>query len=70
LLFHAYVWVNFTELYIITNIGPLILYSDGKDDYILVNDNGSLEVWINQGKADTSVTVDGVRFADIDGDGV
>ncbi|KAL2066782.1 hypothetical protein VTL71DRAFT_2854 [Oculimacula yallundae] len=42
---------------------------DGKDDYILVNDDGSLEVWINRGVADTSMGIDGVRFADIDGDG-
>jgi hypothetical protein len=35
-----------------------------------VNDDGSLEVWINRGVADTSMGIDGVRFADVDGDGV
>lgn len=44
--------------------------SDGKDDYVLIGDEGSLWVWENQADADTSMTIDGVRFADIDGDGV
>lgn len=44
--------------------------SDGKDDYVYVDENGALFLWYNRGEADTTMAIDGLRFADIDGDGV
>jgi hypothetical protein len=43
---------------------------DGKDDYVYVGKNGALSVWYNRGTTDDSMTIDGLRFADIDSDGV
>lgn len=45
-------------------------FSNGKADYIFVDDNGAVNLWHNRGSADTSMAIDGLRFADIDGDGV
>lgn len=44
--------------------------SDGKDDYVYVDEDGGLTLWYNRGETDDSMTIDGLRFADIDGDGV
>ncbi|KAL8773359.1 MAG: hypothetical protein Q9209_001753 [Squamulea sp. 1 TL-2023] len=43
---------------------------DGKADYAVVGDSGELDVYINKGKADTSVIGDSVRLADLNGDGL
>lgn len=43
---------------------------DGKDDYVYVDEDGGLTLWYNRGETDDSMTIDGLRFADIDGDGV
>ncbi|XWX00175.1 hypothetical protein V2A60_008195 [Cordyceps javanica] len=40
---------------------------DGKDDYVVVGDHGSLSVWYNRGTVDDSMAIDGLRFADISG---
>jgi len=58
------------------------LNGDGRDDYVVVNDNGSVNAWINQGgdghggwldygQVATGITsyADRVRFADFNGDG-
>jgi hypothetical protein len=44
--------------------------SDGKDDYAYIDEAGALWLWYNRGVANDSMGVDGLRFADIDGDGV
>ena len=42
-----------------------------KVDYLIVNDtNGAISAYLNNGAADTAVTGDGVRIADLDGDGI
>lgn len=41
----------------------------GKADYIVLGDKGEVEVYINKGTADTSVVGDGIRLADLNGDG-
>lgn len=43
---------------------------DGKDDYVYIGEHGALSVWYNRGSTDDSMAIDGLRFADIDGDGV
>ena len=43
---------------------------DGKDDYSYIDENGGVWLWYNRGAGDTSTLIDGIRFADIDGDGV
>lgn len=44
--------------------------SDGKDDYAYVDNEGAIWLWWNKGVVDTTMALDGIRFADIDGDGV
>lgn len=44
-------------------------YSDGMDDYAYIDDNGAIWLWHNRGTGDTSMLIDGLHFADIDGDG-
>ena len=51
--------------------GSLTHQRDGRDDYVYVDENGALWFWWNSGEeADTTMAMDGLRFADIDGDGV
>ncbi|KAL8735840.1 MAG: hypothetical protein Q9181_002669 [Wetmoreana brouardii] len=45
------------------------LNGDGKADYVLVYDDGSIDVYLNHGEADTSVIGDGVRLASLSGKG-
>ncbi|OAA72425.1 lipolytic protein G-D-S-L family [Cordyceps fumosorosea ARSEF 2679] len=40
---------------------------DGKDDYVVIGDNGALSVWYTRGTTDDSMAIDGLRFADITG---
>jgi hypothetical protein len=48
----------------------LISCSDGMDDYVYVDQDSALWIWWNRGFGDTSMAIDGLRFADIDGDGL
>lgn len=36
---------------------------DGRDDYVHIGDQGSLNVWYNRGITDDSMGIDGLRFA-------
>ncbi|KAF6833212.1 hypothetical protein CPLU01_05731 [Colletotrichum plurivorum] len=42
---------------------------DGMDDYAYIDDNGAIWLWYNRGTGDTSMLIDGLHFADINGDG-
>lgn len=46
-----------------------LIHVQGKADYIVLGDRGEVEAFINKGTADTSVVGDGVRLADLNGDG-
>lgn len=67
-------WCRLTDLngdvssYIV--ISTSLTLSKGKADYIVLGDNGEVEVYINKGTADTSVIGDGLRLADLNGDGL
>ena len=42
-----------------------------KVDYLIVDDtDGAISAYLNNGAADNAVTGDGVRIADLDGDGI
>lgn len=44
---------------------------DEKADVARIHEkNGAIDLYINQGSADTSVAGEGIRFADFNGDGV
>lgn len=47
-----------------------VFSSDGMDDYAHIGDKGAIGLWYNRGTVDSSMAIDGLRFADIDGDGV
>lgn len=47
-----------------------ILCRDGKDDYAYIDDNSALWLWWNRGTTDSTTALGGIRFADINGDGV
>lgn len=46
-----------------------LIHVQGQADYIVLGDQGEVEAFINKGTADTSVVGDGVRLADLNGDG-
>lgn len=46
------------------------LNGDGRADYLVVADDGSVDAYFNEGVVDTSVIGDGVRLADMDGNGL
>jgi hypothetical protein len=46
------------------------LDGDGKDDFAYIDNEGAIWLWWNRGTSDTTMAIDGIRFADIDGDGV
>jgi hypothetical protein len=48
----------------------LSCHSDGKDDYAYIDQGGAIWLWWNRGTTDATMAIDGIRFADIDGDGV
>ena len=43
---------------------------EGKVDYAVIGDKGEVDLYLNKGSADTSVVGDGVRLADLNGDGI
>jgi hypothetical protein len=45
-------------------------HRDGKDDYAYIDQEGAIWLWWNRGSSDSSMTIDGLRFADMDGSGV
>lgn len=47
-----------------------LIVVQGKADYAIIGDKGEVDLYINKGTADTSVVGDGVRLADLNGDGV
>jgi hypothetical protein len=46
------------------------LDGDGKDDYAYIDHEGAIWLWWNRGTSDSTMAIDGIRFADINGDGV
>lgn len=40
------------------------------DDYAYIDQAGAVWLWYNRGTIDNHIAMDGLRFADIDGDGV
>lgn len=46
------------------------LNGDGRADYAVIADDGSVDLYLNKGTVDTSVIGDGVRLADLNGDGL
>jgi hypothetical protein len=46
------------------------LDGDGKDDFAYIDQEGAIWLWWNRGISDSTMAIDGIRFADINGDGV